>query len=152
MALIQKLFQGEIFKPFYPLLCAMVYIKTKKRKGKPKPRLYVKKSRFRLSAVVLFSLVCLVIIVGSVLGSVQFAKEEEAEGLFNETEEPIVPLVPEIKEKTFVTDLEIDDLLWNGTYFIRIVNFPTAQFNIELERLGRREGVQVEKKKYPKGY
>lgn len=125
--------------------------KTKRKKSKPKPQLYVKQKRFKLSAVVLFSLVCLVIIVGSVLGSVDFANDPEEE-LFNDTgiePEPVVPLVPEITKKAFLTDLEIDSLTTNGTFVIRLVDLPTTQLGINLVSLGRKNDIRVERIKYP---
>ena len=125
--------------------------KTKKKRGKQKPQLYVKQKRFKLSSIVIFSLVCLVIIVGSVLGSVEFAKDPEEE-LFNDTDtgsDPIVPIIPEIKGNAFLTDLEIDSLVKNGTFVIRLVDLPTTQLGINLAILGRRDGIQVERIKYP---
>jgi len=115
--------------------------------GKSKPKLYVKKRRFNISPIVLISIVAIVIMLGSVLGSIQFAKEEPEE---QEGPEPEVPLVPQIEESKFRTDLEIESLLNNYTYFIRIVDFPTTQLSIDLNRIGRRENLEVERIIYPK--
>lgn len=121
--------------------------KTKRKRGKPKPKLYVKKKRFAVSPVILVSIVALVIMLGSVLASMRFDAEEPEQEL-PEAPEPIVPLVPEIQEAKFRSDLEIESLLSNGTYFIRVVDLPTTQLVIDLERMGRREQLQIERINY----
>ena len=125
--------------------------KPKVKKGKPKPTLYKKKRRFNVSPIVLISVIALVIMVGSVLGVIRFEEEPVEEIPEIEPEpEPLVPKLPEIKEKTFLTDGVITSLTSNGTYFIRLIAFPTTQFGIDLVRFGRRDDVTVEKIIYPK--